>query len=272
MTDVLIGSRALAQHFPEFKPRENSDWDIITEKSADDFPDLRVDVHHPDELNNRKMVKFCVPSIPQIEVKGHKLFVMNSLGLSILKRSHLWRDYKFDIHMSQYNRFLKLDTTDLNNNLLLERIELTKEMYKQPHPSLMKSNEDFFDDVVPKKYDHDWLHELAAFGDLPMYTKMKRDFSSAWCEKDMWNEFTYGERIMCVAEETYVIACERFMIPNGWKFSKLRAYHTAVKKVCTTLTSGWFRDFAIDNYDNVMLMFDKNKFDDIRMKIKNATT
>ena len=47
-----------------------------------------------------------------------------------------------------------------------------------------------------------------------------------------------------------VIALERFVIPG--KLNPKLAYLKAVEKICTTLTSGWFRDFAIDNWPEVI--------------------
>ena len=44
-----------------------------------------------------------------------------------------------------------------------------------------------------------------------------------------------------------VIALERYLIPMISKNHKT-AYHLALNRVCTTLTKGWFRQFAIDNY------------------------
>ena len=38
----------------------------------------------------------------------------------------------------------------------------------------------------------------------------------------------------------------------------------ALEKVCTTLTSGWFRDFAIDNYPEIFNLCDTIKIDNIR--------
>ena len=44
-----------------------------------------------------------------------------------------------------------------------------------------------------------------------------------------------------------VIALERYLIPMISKNHKT-SYHLALVRICTTLTKGWFRQFAIDNY------------------------
>lgn len=126
----------------------------------------------------------------------------------------------------------------------------------------MQSNDDFFDDNVDKVYDHDYLHELFAFGERPMFEKLKQEdnFDKAWCEKDLWDNLTLEEKCQCAAEETYVISAERFLIPSDWKFAPRRAYFRALHKVCTTLTSGWFRDFAIDNYPRIVNLYETRRF------------
>ena len=44
-----------------------------------------------------------------------------------------------------------------------------------------------------------------------------------------------------------VIALERYLIPMTSK-NQETAYRSALVRICTTLTKGWFRQFAIDNY------------------------
>ena len=44
-----------------------------------------------------------------------------------------------------------------------------------------------------------------------------------------------------------VIALERYLIPMVSKDQEI-SYNLALVRICTTLTKGWFRQFAIDNY------------------------
>jgi hypothetical protein len=92
---------------------------------------------------------------------------------------------------------------------------------------------------------------------------MKRNRSLAKCEKDMWDDFIHMDKIKCVQEETYVIAMERFLIRNDFNWREMSwvgAYHEALEKVCTELTSGWFRDFAIDNFPEISKNYNPNVF------------
>ena len=48
-----------------------------------------------------------------------------------------------------------------------------------------------------------------------------------------------------------VIALERYLIPMISKNHET-SYHLALVRICTTLTKGWFRQFAIDNYPRLL--------------------
>lgn len=257
---MLIGSRAIAHWNPEFKIRSNSDWDIIGTPDGEEYFRMflgipnsdRIEWHDPDHLNNKDMTGY---------VSNH---IISTYGLAIIYRSHLHRDWNWDAHITKYHKFiLPLLENDLHltDPTLLERIKLTKKAYPQGNPKLNQTNEMFFDDPVEKVYDHDFLHELYAYGDRPMFEKLKHEGEEgkAWCAKDLWEQLSHLQRLQCVAEESYVIATERFMVPNDWNYPTKKAYYYALKKVCTTLTSGWFRDFAIDNFPQVFELFDASK-------------
>lgn len=266
---VLIGSRALAYWNPDVKIKEDTDWDIIS-----DEPIEGSEWHDPNFLNNAQMCQLYTSAGSTIDFNGHTLNVMNSLGLSIIKRSHLWRNLSFQKHITYYHKFMSYKRQDyglLAEEILQERIRLTTQVFPQGHPSLKKSVDDFFDDYVTKKYNHDYLHELVAYHDRPLYTQLQRDLTMAWCEKDLWDKLSVDDKIKCVAEETQVIAIERFLVPKDWNYPVRHAYIKALDKVCTTLCSGWFRDWAIDYYPQVFDLCDTIKFEKIRKELENGT-
>jgi hypothetical protein len=269
---LLIGSRALAYWKPEFKVNEFADWDIIGEPFPIS-PDINVEWHNPNILENSKLEPYAGSYIGLSDgfMPTKKVLVVMLPGLAMIKRSHLWRDLNWDKHITQYHLHLKehLPKDEYSKNLLLRRMRLTKEAYPQGNPKLNQSNKDFFDDAVKKKYDHDWLHELAAHYDRPLYERMKNPdkLGEAWCERDMWEDFPHEDKVKTVQEEAYVIATERFLIPNNFKYSKKLAYFTAVKKICTTLTSGWFRDFAIDNWKEIIDSYSDTKLHRIEREL-----
>lgn len=260
MKNLLIGSRALNYWFPDHKIKESTDWDIISDKPFEDIPEgINYEWHDPDILLNRELWKYTGPAI---EFNGKKLHVVTPLGLALVKRSHLWRDLGFDKHITQWNKHLQremFNTFADDKDYLQRRTAATMQMFPQGHPKLNQTVEKFFDDAVVKKYNHDDLHILYAHHDKPLYTYMQSNPELAWCEKNKWDSFSFDDKIKCVQEEAYVIATERFLVPSGWNYPERLAYFNAIKKICTTLCSGWFRDFAIDNHQLICSSFDAQK-------------
>ena len=260
--NVLIGSRALAYWDPSFKVRDDSDWDII---SPEPIPGAE---HHPvDFLNNREFTDLTTNTIM---FNDHKLAVASPYDLAIIKRSHLWRDLSFDKHITQYHKHLKTYADLLSEGdirILNERIELTKKAFPQQQANLKKNKKDFFDDAVPKIVDHDYLHELVAFYKEPLYKRLQKPDHDVWCHTDLWDDLPYIDKVRCVSEEVSVLSVERFLLPDGWKIPSKIAYMKALGKVCTTVTSGYFRDFAIDNYPDVVLCYNKILFDKLKLQL-----
>ena len=260
-SNVLIGSRALAYWSKSFKPSNDADWDIISEA-----PIEGAEWHNPEHLNNNEVQRWTTPQY-SIEFAGEMVYVALPSVLAAIKRSHLWRDLSFQKHITMYHRHLAGSISVHLNSFLEERTRLTHEAYPQGNPNLMQTKEEFFDDAVKKKYDHDHLHELVAYYDKPLYTRLQPDSALAWCSKDLWYNLMHEDKIKCIAEEAHVIAMERMMIPNEWEYPAKKAYIKAVDKVCTTLCSGWFRDYAIDHYPEVMRHFSQSKFNHVKKEL-----
>lgn len=262
--NLLIGSRALDYWNTGFKCREEADVDIISKE-----PIEGAEHHKWELLNNYKLARYTSPD-HTVVFNSRVVHVVCLLGLAIVKRSHLWRDLGFGKHITMYHKHLakymkSAEPWDLD--LLKERTEQTMKRFPQQGPNLNQTVEQFFDDAVTKVYDHDFLHSLFAYQEQPMYTRLQRDSSKAWCCEDLWNGLTHIEQLQCVAEETYVIATERFMVPKDWKYPMKLAYNKALDKVCTTLCKGWFRDFSINHYPELLQMMDENKFLGVKEKL-----
>ena len=186
--------------------------------------------------------------------------------LLTIKKTHITFPIKWAKHIRDYH-ILKQHDLDIEyveqDNLMLVAAyfsifeDTQKRFNKYKSSSLDMTNDEFFaksSAYVNRKYEHDDLHRLVAFHDAPMYTKLKSDQSKALCLKSKWNELCTEDKIRAVKEEAYVIALERKIIPayeRGQEItSELReaAFSWAVERICTTLTSGWFREFAIENW------------------------
>lgn len=273
MKNILIGSQALAIRKPnEFKVRRNSDWDVISESELN-LGDAKVEWHDPNVLGNFMLEAYTDDL--SVFVNGVELKPLTLKGLSIVKRSHLWRDYFFDKHMAHYNFHLRdqvKNYTKFDHEMLDTRTQDSYTYFNEKHPNLNQAVKSFFDDYVEKKYDHDMLHSLFAHVERPMYTYMQPDPSKAWCDRKLWNRFNHQEKLWCVAEEAYVIATERFLVPSEWKTPSKLAFYKSLNKICTTLCSGFFRDFAIDNYQEVLLQCDLRKFQKVKSSLTNLSS
>ena len=265
--NILVGSRALAIRNSSFRVKDTADWDIITNQSIN-APN--VELLDPDKQSNRGLTQYLDGLT--VNYQGYELHVPTLTGLAIVKRSHLWRDVGFDKHITMYHKHMMPfvsysanDRTYLNNRIATIRSE-----YGDKHPSLKKTPKEFFDDYVIKKYDHDMLHELVAYGKQPIYQSLLIDCNSVWCDVDKWTSLSIDEQNKCVSEEAMVIAIERYLVPSEWKYSVKIAYYKALHRICTTLTSGWFRDHAIDNFSTIMDLCDPNQILSIRMQLKDV--
>ncbi len=260
--NLLIGSRALNYWHDCFDIKENTDWDLFSDNiTSSKVNGVQLDVKPMSYLNNYEFEKYT-SDLHTINAHGLKIHVVSLKGLAIIKRSHLWRDLSFDKHITHYHKhlakYLHRDCDADDTKILQNRTTLTQQTFPQTGPNLNKTISQFFDDAVEKKYNHDWLHELYAYNEKPMYTKMQIDSTVVKCHKELWNTFSHTEKLQTVAEEVYVIATERFLVKDAAYPAKLAYYH-ALAKVCTTLCSGWFRDYAIDFYPDIREMFDANK-------------
>ena len=134
-------------------------------------------------------------------------------------------------------------------------IQRKKATYWYQHPKLNQSKKDFFTDDVPYKYDHDDTHKAIALGNRPAYLEYKINEEEVLCSEAKFLEQSEEVRLAGVYEEATVLALERSQVPYP-DCDPLWSFKTALQKVCTSITSGWFREYAWENYDKVMDMYD----------------
>lgn len=194
---------------------------------------------------------------------------MNILKLQyqlLTKKSHLIYPVHFEKNIADYHEikdlFPAFTWLDDMKTYYEMRSNEAKMRYKQRTPNLNVTTEDFFSSKLPVEsyFVHDDIHRIMAHYDRPVFEMMQRDSSKAWCEKDMFFALPYLYQIRCVQEEAYVIALERYIIPQYGEDCNdhFACYQKAVKRICTTLTSGWFREFAIENYPKVISEYNKD--------------
>jgi hypothetical protein len=134
----------------------------------------------------------------------------------------------------------------------------SKVTYDYSHPALNRSKQDFFTDNFPYIYDHDTIHEAVKLFDVPAFEKIKADKADVFCSKERFFSLTEELQLATVLEETYTLALERSQIPHNFEPDPFRSFKMALEKVCTSISSGWWRTFAYENYFTVLEMYNEN--------------
>ena len=140
-----------------------------------------------------------------------------------------------------------------------------KETYWYKHPRLKAmSGQDFFDpDIgVEYVYDHDSIHRSVAIFERPAYTYYIKDGEQVECDKEKFFNLPEEFRIAGVCEEAAVLAIERSLVPFSEKnLDPRKTWMFALSKVCTSITSGWFRKYAYDNLFKVVQNYPEDYWD-----------
>jgi hypothetical protein len=199
----------------------------------------------------------------------------------LTKKAHLFFPVHFEKNINDYH-FLKemLGDFEITANML-EYFKLRKSeanaRFKDKYntPKLNITNDDFFkvsgvsDGRV---YIHDDLHEVVKHFDKPIYEMMKNkeNLNMAWCDKDLFFNLPYEYRVNAVQEEAYVISLERYIIPKIGEYDDLLwCYKRALMRICTTLCSGFFREFAVENYNIIIDNFNEEFYRKFTLAIKD---
>jgi hypothetical protein len=193
---------------------------------------------------------------PKYGFENHLLAPLEVM-LSI-KRSHRHYPRQFDKHIQDYSLIKQVMPIDILDGITKIREEEIAERYgKLKTPSLNKSKDDFFtDNVSNRTFIHDEIHKIMAHREKPMYEYYSVGDGTVKCSKEKFFAMPYWRQYWGVQEEAYVIALERILIPMIYSGGPLstpdKAFKWALMRICTTLTSGWFRDFATENYTMIV--------------------
>lgn len=188
---------------------------------------------------------------------SNEVCLMLKLSHRFLKNSpHFWKTMK-DIAL------LKLMIPYGLSEWLLPILKKREyETYTYSHPKLNTSKESFFrDDNVSYVYDHDELHEVVKLFDKPAYQYFKPVENEVYCSSELFFNSSEEIRLAAVYEESCVLALERSLVPFNGKLVYSDAFALALSKVCTSITSGWFREYAYNNAYNVIDLFESQKSD-----------
>lgn len=272
---LIIGSKALKMRFPKYR-RVVNDIDIIC--FSDDIYKL-IGLLNPKEVKNGKYSTILknIQNKNEIFDKDNVEIIFADKSQSLqkyldydkdnifasievlfsLKKSHIHHPRKFLSNIRDYVLLHNhLDGEDILSTITkIHTQENINRLGNLKTPSLDKSVKDFFGqskNFVNYIFDHDDLHKIMSHYDRPLFERIQKDKSRALCNEDMWNQLVYEDKCKCVLEEAYVIALERKIIPmifdGGKGYTSQEAFNWALMRICTTLCSGWFREFAKVNF------------------------
>ncbi|QBX32747.1 hypothetical protein Asfd1_121 [Aeromonas phage Asfd_1] len=125
------------------------------------------------------------------------------------------------------------------------------------HPKLNVNKGAFFKDDI-YTYDHDTIHEAIAIREKPAYRSYMVDGAEVMTSKEKFFMCPRETQLLGVYEEACVLALERCLVPFPGKVAPYNAFLMALEKVCTSITSGWFREFAWENYCEVVKIYADN--------------
>lgn len=138
--------------------------------------------------------------------------------------------------------------------LYRELVEVWTKIHGKNLVTVNKPPAEFFMDAVPRAYDHEWLHEQIAFYERPLHERLRPDPDNVYCSLGLWKELTYDDQCLCALEEIMVTAIERRNLTKHSKKSELlSAVKLAHNKLCTTMATGWFARFNIENHFELLI-------------------
>ncbi len=282
---VLVGSSALRWHILAWPGSRTpsgveSDWISTFDRMQDSIAQIAATSAYP--LDGKKWVLRTPSRIYEFEIAwpgslgeeftalaqidgsmietefGHTLLPSLNL-LYALKMSHRYlrnsphfiktmRDIQL---MRRYGAVIRSEHKDWFNRREVET-------YSYGHPKLNQSKANFFSgDGIDYQYDHDSLHEAVKLGDRPAYTYYQVPGEEVKSSRTMFEQLPRQGQINAGLEETYVLALERSQIPFPGTDPK-KSFEIALMKVCTSITSGWFRAFCWESYDEILSQYDSN--------------
>jgi hypothetical protein len=260
---LLVGSRALKYWYKDARDLRHRahDFDFFIKSSALDEWTLKHNNHYRDvemvgpdkpryemsiglsiefdttEYESVKLFLEHNSKMPTMEAFGLKFRVASPSTLLAIKRSHIFWRHNWHKHIYDYS-FMKSKNVEIIPEILEACDIRTKEReergeFKRP-VNLQVKNEDFFeqsDKAVRRKFDHDNLHHVIKYYDVPLFEKAKKDLSLASLDQDLFEKFDFIDKCRLVREEAYVIGLERVIMP-AWYNQYLMLKNGMIDEIC----------------------------------------
>lgn len=293
---ILIGSKALSFRSPQILFREPKDFDFICtqdelniwiEKNLKKINYTKIyplhnkviiegDVNYEFEiiknntssellndlvLKDKDTINTSFGLIPNLDI----LFTLKSSHKYLKNSLYFWKTLA-DYHKmkfvgakvrEEYKDFLKLRE---------------KETYlKQKHPKLNQNKKNFFaEDSVVYKYDHDSIHQSIKQFEKPAYQYFSINNQEVLSSKSKFLSCTHEIQLASVVEESAVLAIERSLVPFPDVMTEQNAWRYALSKICTSISSGWWREWAYDNVPDIVKLYPEGYFNKFKEGLLNG--
>lgn len=237
MPTLMIGSRAMVRHFPDF-PREPKDRDVWSDSMTKGtlFNDVFWDERLRPLLGDQTL-RWATPD---------ELYTMKVSHSSWELDNGSWRKHMHDVvWLKQRGAKLIPEWWDV-------LYPIWQDVHGRKKVNLNQESGAFFTDAVTRIYDHDSLHDTVAHYDRPLWMEVLADGQSVKMDMDKVWALHFRDQIKLFREEVYATALERWLVPaweKGEVFSPTMAYLWALRKTITSLTKGKSSRFMIENYD-----------------------
>lgn len=276
---LLIGSQAIAIRAPELLLRKPRDWDFICLPFEFDQWIAGKSFERLYQKKPGRWVAFYQGQIYEFELAengntGEQLYAL--LGARSAVAPEIV-DPEVVLALKLSHRYLKNSPHFLKTMRQIQKMRAAgykmpeflqgwfkrreKETYNYSKPNLNQGSKTFFNPNQGIKYiyDHDSIHVALARDPLvPAYSKFKDDLAEVKVSKEKFLALDEETKLNSVLEESYVLALERSQIPYRGVLTPRQSFLKALEKVCTSISSGWWREWAWENYDAAVARYDGN--------------
>lgn len=279
---LLFGSAAVRHWYPDVPDRGELDlWaspteaQVLVERLQQDVDVGRQRVHHllapsgralrleicPPGSTGARLEADCAAGAEKVDIEGvARARVLTPPFVRAMERATLYYPVKWDAHADSYHALKQRqcqESPEICAHAQASRVAELQQRYQHRFnattKSLMMKNEEFFGNypfACLRAFKHDDLHIATAYGETPLYEQLKNDKSLAYIPRGNFNKRAERDQVRVVQEEGYAIALERVVIPSiefNRPYDAVDAFRFAIRRICTNLTRGWFRDFAIEH-------------------------
>ena len=215
-------------------------------------------------INNIKVFeRLGCDNYPYLLVSKTEFYFVNCFVYDIELKNNLLSGKKIDSEFSLSDEQYKF-----YKEMLFRFFDMRQKdnYFKTSLPKLNTDKKSFFKDNF-YIYDHDSIHEQIAIEDKPVYLWYMKDNEPVMTDKNKFYKLDRYHQLLGVVEEAMTLACERLLLmpDNQAQIDKqlktdnkdifIFSFMLCLKKVCTTITSGYFREFAHENYDDAVKLF-----------------